>query len=664
VSTVALHQTCTELLLYVARNAVCERDSMFPKASGLKLDMNDVDDMLRLNLASTMNGIPGIVGFTAEGDALESSVKEGLRKQGRKWALHVLEGPYSWCLSAAYICVTVLWGHSLFLSVAELVHDAIQKGQEGRADQILVKEVKYPMLAFDAVLYCFLPLFFSLVLRIFQGRELLARLGKRTLVIADLPYVHQLLENYVSKLFSLSYSIASLDVHGANAIDHLVHRFTHRVYRGTLIAVGRSDGRLFSQSKGESWILMAMQQCKAIMHLGCGPEIISIGHNPYTKREIFSNHTVLSTSRPPFLCETLSDVKTLRNAREAADPMSLAATVKKIDATTSSVDDTFKAFSTDNWIDDVSTPEPSSPLAMRSSPLRTALGWRKEVGAHLPIEGSNDGADGQVPCCNAGPVDSFRIKPKDIVLNVKTAIGLHYLEGLAPEQHLHMQRTLSGLLQRESSTLHFENEASHDMSRHSSHGHEMSHHSMRSLAESSMHAAGAFFRDISRHSMRQNDGNASLHDAKNRNEDMDPDKTVHSCQTFAELAEFGGPAVLDRAVDQINEGFILQLLDKTSSLELWYENRHASLERYVAFLVLFHEMAARVAAFAPLNFDTSRSQSQLRVATTAAPISACEIQKKWATDFDVPEAIPEDVASSSSDQDDLHPEDTETHPVT
>ena len=145
---------------------------------------------------------------------------------------------------------------------------------------------------------------------------------------------------------------------------------------------------------------------------------------------------------------------------------------------------------------------------------------------------------------------------------------------------------------------------------------------------------------------------------------MDPDKTVHSCQTFAELAEFGGPAVLDRAVDQINEGFILQLLDKTSSLELWYENRHASLERYVAFLVLFHEMAARVAAFAPLNFDTSRSQSQLRVATTAAPISACEIQKKWATDFDVPEAIPEDVASSSSDQDDLHPEDTETHPVT
>ena len=120
-----------------------------------------------------------------------------------------------------------------------------------------------------------------------------ARLGRRTLVIADVPYVHQLLESYVSKMFSLSYSIGSLEVHGANAIDHLVHRFTHRVYRGTLIAVGRTDGRVFSQSKGESWILMAMQQCKAIMHLGSGPEIISVGHNPYNNPSLFTHHTTL-----------------------------------------------------------------------------------------------------------------------------------------------------------------------------------------------------------------------------------------------------------------------------------------------------------------------------------------------------------------------------------
>ncbi len=43
-------------------------------------------------------------------------------------------------------------------------------------------------------------------------------------------------------------------------------------------------------------------------------------------------------------------------------------------------------------------------------------------------------------------------------------------------------------------------------------------------------------------------------------------------------------------------------------------------------------MAASVAAFAPLAFDISRSQSQLRVATTAAPISAAELEKDWAAD--------------------------------
>ena len=60
--------------------------------------------------------------------------------------------------------------------------------------------------------------------------------------------------------------------------------------------------------------------------------------------------------------------------------------------------------------------------------------------------------------------------------------------------------------------------------------------------------------------------------------------------------------------------------------------RYASLERYLAFLVVFHAMAARVAAFPPLRFDVSRSQSQLRVATTAAPISAAELEREWAAD--------------------------------
>ena len=63
---------------------------------------------------------------------------------------------------------------------------------------------------------------------VMQGRPLLARLGRRTVLILDMPYVHQLLEAYVSKLFALSYGAASVDVHGADPTDTFVHSFTHR----------------------------------------------------------------------------------------------------------------------------------------------------------------------------------------------------------------------------------------------------------------------------------------------------------------------------------------------------------------------------------------------------------------------------------------------------
>lgn len=41
-------------------------------------------------------------------------------------------------------------------------------------------------------------------------------------------------------------------------------------------------------------------------------------------------------------------------------------------------------------------------------------------------------------------------------------------------------------------------------------------------------------------------------------------------------------------------------------------------------------MAARVAGAPPLTFDVSRSQSGLRIATTAAPVTASDIEKTLA----------------------------------
>ena len=62
----------------------------------------------------------------------------------------------------------------------------------------------------DCVLYMFLPIVYACILRLLQGRPVWHRWGKRTVVIADIPYVHQILETFVSKMYSLSFGIASV----------------------------------------------------------------------------------------------------------------------------------------------------------------------------------------------------------------------------------------------------------------------------------------------------------------------------------------------------------------------------------------------------------------------------------------------------------------------
>jgi len=76
------------------------------------------------------------------------------------------------------------------------------------------------------------------------------------------------------------------------------------------------------------------------------------------------------------------------------------------------------------------------------------------------------------------------------------------------------------------------------------------------------------------------------------------------------------------------------LMDKQGQLQELYEGRIASLERLVGFLVLFHSMAKAVQDFWPmvsfgiLGYDMSRSQSIMRVATTASPISGADVRCK------------------------------------
>ena len=172
----------------------------------------------------------------------------------------------------------------------------------------------------DIGIAIFGPWLWTLGFRRLQGRQALARTGKRTLVIGDAPWVHQLLESYVSKLFSLSYGIVSLDVHGANPQDEMLHNFGHRVVRGTLVLLGVPDGRRSQmQKKDEDAAIMTAKQADGVRHFGVGPEVIALGHNPAIAQKGFSDAIVLESKTSSLLKEEalLDQQAVIEELREA-----------------------------------------------------------------------------------------------------------------------------------------------------------------------------------------------------------------------------------------------------------------------------------------------------------------------------------------------------------
>ena len=192
-STVATHQTFTELLLFFAST-----DPVFLQKARCPFSSSDAQDMRKLSTACLKGAIPSIVGHDADGSPNGAAVAERLRKQGRRWGWHVAESPVCWGLSAAYILLTVNSGAT---PVRALVGLAFGEDAEAAIRAAV---------AADSIIYVFLPLWFALALRVLTGRPLLARLGKRTVVLANVPYVHQLLESFLSKLFALSYSASGI----------------------------------------------------------------------------------------------------------------------------------------------------------------------------------------------------------------------------------------------------------------------------------------------------------------------------------------------------------------------------------------------------------------------------------------------------------------------
>jgi hypothetical protein len=324
-SVAATHQTLTEILFYLTR----QMQLTFPHQNPLGLTLTPEELLVLQGMEGEffMQSIVDILGATPTGQSQPSRLHRYIVQTGQGWARHITEAPLAWGIHALYIAITVGWtipfGYAVPL--VQTLARGLLLACHISVSSTLASLVLAGCTLVDIGVYIFGAWLWTLGLRLIQNRQLLARTGKRTLVIGDVPWVQQILRIYVSKLFSLSYGITSLEIHGANPQDHLVHQFGHRVVRGTLLYLGFPDGRCSpKQQHEEQAVMTTAQQAYGIQHMGTGPEIVAVGSNPAIRNPSFAEamvlpsptHAACQESEHPPLTNNL--IETLRESRFGA----------------------------------------------------------------------------------------------------------------------------------------------------------------------------------------------------------------------------------------------------------------------------------------------------------------------------------------------------------
>ena len=280
-SVAALQQTLTELLFCICR----QMQVAFPEQQpfGMKLSRQNLLVLEGMEDHLFLQSVVSIIGTDCQGASRQSRLYQQLIEGGRRWGSHVVEYPITWAIQALYIVITVGWaipfGHPI--PPMQTMGNRLIEIFNLNTNSLLIQSLSVSLALADLGIYIFGPWIWSVGLRLAQGRQVFARTGKRTLVIGETPWVQQVLGNFVSKLFSLSYGVASVEVHGANPQDDLVHCYAHRIVRGTLLYLGIPDGRCSEmQNSQELATMMAGRQSHGIQHLSTGPEILMLGSNP------------------------------------------------------------------------------------------------------------------------------------------------------------------------------------------------------------------------------------------------------------------------------------------------------------------------------------------------------------------------------------------------
>jgi hypothetical protein len=88
-------------------------------------------------------------------------------------------------------------------------------------------------------------------------------------------------------------------------------------------------------------------------------------------------------------------------------------------------------------------------------------------------------------------------------------------------------------------------------------------------------------------------------------------------------------------VKSYNKGAGLMTMSQSQHLAMeLYESRIASMQRFVAMTVMFHQMGMRVQtffekiSFGLLGYRMDRTHSIMRIATTASPVSGADVRER------------------------------------
>ncbi|KAK1740349.1 hypothetical protein QTG54_009299 [Skeletonema marinoi] len=591
ISVVATHQLLTNIFEHICMTILS--DPNFRYVTGSIINERDLQTLERLNV-DNIKALERIVGVDRKGTVLHDNLlhKEAeLRAAGDVWSEHILENAKAYIMTFIYIVVTVTIGYPLISGIADAA---------GLRDERYYYITRF----FDSLIYFWLPQINVMILRIIQGRNKRHRMVGRTVVIGDpCPWVAQSAEAFLSKIFACSYSIAGLNVLSGNPADHLVHRHTHRVVRGSLLVCGRPDGRLTALTTLEASTCLAVNQASSIQSIGA--------------KAIF-----LESFRPQFLCEKLlveSEVK-------SAD-MSLTAT-GNLKVGPSAFNETSTGKSSSGFSFRQKSSIATSGDALSTSQRLKMLITRR--GSAQTTSGSDDGLDSTSHRSSAALIGAYANMEKEAKSRA-SRVGDHNkfdIDGIIEE----MIKERKGV----------------DKYR-------------KIFEEIDADGSGELDFDEFVEAYKKINPDVSLPQLEQmfKEADLDGGGTL-DFDEFVEMAKLPQVEVLgklsvknrdDRGLAQVmpsEERYFGEELRKTAPkgtgaflmsqsqhlvMEL-YESRIASMQRFVAMTVMFHQMGSRVQNFFPnisfgyLGYRMDRTHSIMRIATTASPVSGADVRDR------------------------------------